>query len=149
MKKLTTLLISALALGITVSSCTKDSPKTPEASIEGKWTFSTVQALDAGDQPTGSTQICAGLDGGVDLLCSEVKYDVVTFNVGKGAVYTNYPEKGCDPTDVPLTYTKKGTTLTMNFQTPVVTEIMSLTSAILKLKIIEGGKPLQITLTKG
>src|SRR4029079_15846787 len=103
MKKLSILFRSVLALGMAVTSCSKDDSTTPTptpapAPFEGKWIFATIQPLDASGKPTGTASNFPGITGANDPTCN--MNDAMTFNDGTAvdnAVYTDYPASGCTP----------------------------------------------------
>jgi hypothetical protein len=119
MKKLSILFLSVLALGTTLTSCTKD--ESP-ASIVGKWQFNTM------DGSAGTQTFAAGTKESLwsDGSCTTASY--WQFDNGTGLHYGYYdPSNDCalSTQDVAYTIDSKNTTITIvtskgNINYPIV-----------------------------
>ncbi len=128
MKKTSILFISALVLGITFASCSKDNLPTVSASIEGKWNFNKTSFTQSGI--TTPEVDYSGNQAG----CSKDYIDIIAGGVVNSGNYVS----GCTLVPDTGTWTQTGNNVTVSVPSISMTgtfEVVSLTTTELKLKI--------------
>lgn len=131
MKKVSILFVSALVLGMTFTSCSKDDDNSTPASLEGKWNFSKMGAM------AGTQEVLVDYQGN-EAGCSK---DYINLAADGAITDVDY-----DSTDSPCeaftstgTFTKTATTITVTIDGSSETvQILSLTSSELKVKDADG-----------
>lgn len=126
MKKLSFLFLSALALGMSFTSCSKDDDSTP-GSVVGKWNYSKTSTSINGQLVAPE----ADYDGN-EAGCNKDYVEIL-----ESGVYNEVDFDGvdCDQDLDAGTWVKNGATLTVtsNGETDVMT-VVSVSSTVLKMK---------------
>lgn len=125
MKKFSILLVSALALGLTFTSCTNDDDNTM-GSVEGKWNFNKVSYTTSGI--TTPEQDFDDNEPG----CNKDYIELLTGGVAKAG---DYYDASCSLDVSTGVWTRSGNTITIVDSGDVETlEIVSVSATALKLK---------------
>ncbi|WP_268845978.1 lipocalin family protein [Flavobacterium aestivum] len=138
MKKLSVLFVSVLALGMSFVSCSKDDDK--EASIEGKWNYSTAAITTNGIEVPFNDYIDNQANCAKDYL------ELKTAGVANSGEYSS----DCKLTVDTGTWKKDGNKLTVVSDGESTSfEVVSVTDSTLKLKVSysEGGVALTVIVT--
>ena len=144
MKKLSILLLSALALGITTTSCTKDDDnKSASASIVGKWTINSYTITNS----TGTSEV-RSYDP--DPTCTDKSfYDLKTGNTMNEHSVGDDSNNPCTAADYAGTYTFNNNILNITQPGSSLNyTVVSMTSTKMITSKVAGGETYTYTLTR-
>lgn len=137
MKKLTVLFLSAMTLGLSVSSCSSDDDDKKSASIEGKWEITKAGLIVGGQEALADYEN----EGGCTIPTMQYNAD------GKFIDITSeYWDSQCSTYQETGTYKKDGNTLTLKYDDDEAKlDILELTESTLKVKMTYSEEGMSIT----